>query len=315
MQNVNTENICVVTGPDMFKYLNLGDNGQTFEERMDKLESGMELSTNYTCHTWTKEAQPRLIICTEEGDILICMASGEFQGVVKNSPGEHIHTVIAYSHGLILGCDFGRIYPYEVTTTEGQYYKLQQNPLTSQNLKDNIDKTPDAVGEPIMSLALNNTEDMLYYIDKANQLLKVPIQLDNTDIETTMSEYVHCAFHQFEVTGMDICLRKQLIVTCSKRYTVIWNYHEKKLELSKQNQVGEEAQAVAFHPSGFHILVAITDKIQMLNVLSNSIKEYSSISVKQCREIKFCNGGHLFAASLGQGNFINVYNFYTGEMA
>ena len=27
MQNVNTENICVVTGPDMFKYLNLGDNG------------------------------------------------------------------------------------------------------------------------------------------------------------------------------------------------------------------------------------------------------------------------------------------------
>ena len=104
-------------------------------------------------------------------------------------------------------------------------------------------------------------------------------------------------------------------MTCSKRYTVIWNYHEKKLELSKQNQVGEEAQAVAFHPSGFHILVAITDKIQMLNVLSNSIKEYSSISVKQCREIKFCNGGHLFAASLGQGNFINVYNFYTGEMA
>ena len=52
----------------------------------------------------------------------------------------------------------------------------------------------------------------------------------------------------------------------------------------------------------------------MMNVLSNSIKEYSSITIKHCREIKFCNGGHLFAAAVGVGNFINVYNFYTGEM-
>ena len=36
--------------------------------------------------------------------------------------------------------------------------------------------------------------------------------------------------------------------------------------------------------------------------------------MKQCREIRFSNGGHLFAASSGIGNVINVYNFYTGEM-
>ena len=82
---------------------------------------------------------------------------------------------------------------------------------------------------------------MLYYIDKTNQLLKVPIQLDNTEIETTTSEYVHSSFHTYEVTGMDICLRKQLIVTCSKRMVNIWNYVEKRLELCKMNQVGEDA--------------------------------------------------------------------------
>ena len=53
----------------------------------------------------------------------------------------------------------------------------------------------------------------------------------------------------------------------------------------------------------------------MMNVLANAIKEYSSISAKQCRELKFCNGGHLFAASMvGTGNIIQVYNFYTGDL-
>jgi hypothetical protein len=48
-----------------------------------------------------------------------------------------------------------------------------------------------------------------------------------------------------------------------------------------------------------------------MNVLSNSFKEYGSpLSLKGCREIKFSNGGHLFAAALGSGA-IYIYNFYT----
>lgn len=74
---------------------------------------------------------------------------------------------------------------------------------------------------------------------------------------------------------MDICLRKQLIVTTSNRFINIWNYATKNLEISHQCQASEEAQAVAFHPSGFHIVVAFTDKIQFMNVLSQGIKEYS----------------------------------------
>ena len=60
---------------------------------------------------------------------------------------------------------------------------------------------------------------------------------------------------------MDICLRKQLVVTTSGRYINIWNYHTKRLEISHQCQAGEETAAVAFHPSGFHIIVAFADKI------------------------------------------------------
>ena len=60
---------------------------------------------------------------------------------------------------------------------------------------------------------------------------------------------------------MDICLRKTIIVTTSTRYIYIWNYITKKLEIKHECQAGDEAAAVAFHPSGFHIVVAFQDKI------------------------------------------------------
>lgn len=81
--------------------------------------------------------------------------------------------------------------------------------------------------------------------------------------------------------------------------------------MSWKTPIGEDATAVAFHPSGFHILAAVGDKLLMMNVLSSSISEYHSIPMKNCREIRFSNGGHMFAA--GVGSYTHVYNFYTVE--
>jgi len=108
-------------------------------------------------------------------------------------------------------------------------------------------------------------------------------------------------------------MRKQLVVTCSERYIKIWNYATRSLEIQMQTQVGEEMNAVAFHPSGFHIVVAYADKVVMMNVLSNSIKEFNTFqNLKGCRDIRFSNGGHYFACGLTQGA-VHIFNFYTGE--
>ena len=162
-------------------------------------------------------------------------------------------------------------------------------------------------------MVMNSTEDVLYYIDRNNQLLKLNLCLDGTDVDEDqkLSEYVHGPFHHEPITGMDICLRKQLIVTCSESYICIWNWAEKKFEMAFKTPIGEEGTAVAFHPSGFHILAAVSDKIMMMNVLSNSIQEYHSIAHKNCREIRFSNGGHMFAA--GVGSYTYIYDFYTAE--
>ena len=114
-------------------------------------------------------------------------------------------------------------------------------------------------------------------------------------MESTKSEYVHGPFHNEPITGMDICLRKQLVVTCSANYICIWNWADKKFEMALKNPPGEEASAVAFHPNGFHIMAAIGDKLMFYNVLSGSLSDYHSVVMKKCREIRFSNGGHLFA--------------------
>lgn len=57
-------------------------------------------------------------------------------------------------------------------------------------------------------MVLNATDDMLYYIDRKNQLLKVGLALDGTDVESTTSEYVHGPFHDEPINSMDTCLRK-----------------------------------------------------------------------------------------------------------
>lgn len=68
---------------------------------------------------------------------------------------------------------------------------------------------------------------------------------------------------------------------------------------------------MAFHPSGFHIVVALADKIQMMNVFSNDLTNFKSFGLKACREIQFANGGHLFAAI--SRDTVQIYNFWTGE--
>ncbi len=76
----------------------------------------------------------------------------------------------------------------------------------------------------ITSLALDYNENMLFYIDNKNQLLRVNINLNGLIPDYSPSKYLNCPYHCQEINGMDICLRKPLIATCSDKIINIWNY-------------------------------------------------------------------------------------------
>lgn len=65
----------------------------------------------------------------------------------------------------------------------------------------------------ITSMVITSSEDTVYFIlDKSNQLMKLSIALDGTD-EQPKYEHLIYDFHSSSVTGLDVCIRKQLIAT------------------------------------------------------------------------------------------------------
>lgn len=161
-------------------------------------------------------------------------------------------------------------------------------------------------------MCINSKENLIYVTTNQGQMISgfLDLKAVDTPISSTF-DYVQGLFHKNDITGLDVCIRKQLIVTCSRDKTVnIWDYHNRNLEI--QTLFPEECLAVAFHPSGLHLVVAMQDKIQMCNVLSKAIVSFKSHPIKACTEIKFSHGGEKFACVANQKD-IHIYNFYTSD--
>ena len=73
--------------------------------------------------------------------------------------------------------------------------------------------------EQIIAMVASQEENHLYAVTKTGQLIETKF---NFKIETLHGvqephfSFVMCPFHSKEVTGLDVCIRKQLIATCSR---------------------------------------------------------------------------------------------------
>lgn len=96
-------------------------------------------------------------------------------------------------------------------------------------------------------------------------------------------------FHNNPVTGMDVCLQRPLLATCSKEDSTIrlWNYKNYGCKLLrmfyfriKDNSIASGNGArdgdgnkplitLSFHPCGYYLAVGCTDKLRFFYVLSN----------------------------------------------
>ncbi|MEW5319195.1 MAG: hypothetical protein WDW38_010360 [Sanguina aurantia] len=123
-------------------------------------------------------------------------------------------------------------------------------------------------------------------------------------------EALGCNNHSAAVTGLDICVRKPLIVSCSSDRTVrLWNYQERTCELTKA--FADDIHAVAMHPNGLQVLVGFADKLRLMSVLMDDLKLVRELAIKGCRECCFSSGGQYFAAV--NGTTISIYNTHTCE--
>jgi WD40 repeat protein len=201
----------------------------------------------------------RLVVCTEVGEIIVLETDGSYSAFVPDSPVENefkIECIVAFSRGFIIAGD-GLIYAFEKSEDPRIPYRLITEPIeVKMDSSDSKSSFGPNVNFLITSMTLSISEDYIYFVTKNKQIMKVEIPLYDGSEQKPKFDFVHCQNHTQEITGLDVCIRKQLIVTCSKDKSVkIWNYVNKTLEISQF--LPEEALAVAFHPSGFHIVVAI----------------------------------------------------------
>lgn len=162
-----------------------------------------------------------------------------------------------------------------------------------------------------VSLALCPNEDRLCAVTSDNQLFEVKIiaqHIKDSDMKPVISFFHGPGLNTGGITGMDTCVRKPLVATCGVDRTIrVWNIVEQRLDLWKAFQ--EEPYSLAMHPSGLHIVVGFADKIRLMNLLMDDVRLCHEISIKQCREVKFSNGGSMFAAV--NGNVVTIFDFNT----
>jgi WD40 repeat protein len=198
----------------------------------------------------------------------------------------------------VAGCDEGVLYVFE--RDEKEIYKQTKSFQIEQNYVK------------ILNLSLSPSEDNIVCTLANNQAFV--LGLSNTDILKTEEmnfEPLALPFHHLQITGLAICLRKPLIVTCGLDRSVrVWNYITSTIEVMRF--FNEPPYSIAFHPSGLHILVGFSDNLRLCNLLMDEIRPFKDFPIKACREVQFSNGGQYFAAA--NGSVIQLFSTWTCDM-
>ena len=298
-------NFVCVCGQGLFRFYRLQDS--TFKPMPNPMQK--REPQNYKCHAWVSEE--RVIIGTETGELLLVEGFECKNQPLLHSPmdGNSINCIAANANGkgFVCGGDGGAVHVFEKVDDrdsgrEKEYYRKASS--------SKLDKATSHV----MSLAILPSEESVLAGTHDNQLLNISLSQSEIQSESggEATGIVPAAqmFHSSAIVGLDTCLRKPLVATCSADRSVrVWNYQDNSIDIQKD--FPEEAFSVAFHPSGLHVLVGFSDKLRLMNLLIDDIRTVKEFPVKQCRECQFSNGGQYFAAI--HTSIIQIFNTYTCE--
>ncbi|XP_074640882.1 cilia- and flagella-associated protein 57-like [Tubulanus polymorphus] len=315
----NTQ-LCVV-GHGIFKLFRYSE-GNLKQFTFLKLEP-----QNYLSHAWVSDE--RVVVGTDTGRLLL-FESGElkyeFQIALSQKDGEkerssiteddtthkgppQITTIVSFSKGFACSYGPGIVLLYEKTDDKDYFRKSKEIRVPADQNSADPSRSEQQV---ITSLTVSPSEETLICTTDANQIYS--ITLSSADLgkqgDQAHFEILSQSFHSSQVSGLDVCIRKPLIATCSVDRSVrIWNFETCNLELYKE--FAEEAYSIALHPSGLYILVGFSDKLRLMNLLIDDIRTFKEFTIRGCRECAFSNGGNLFAAV--HSNIIQIYSTTTFE--
>jgi len=304
--------VVCVTGNGILRFLHIEQN----EFKSIPFSMGKREPQNYLSHCWVDD---RILVGTDNGDILV-FENAEFRGVLESSPagGKSIDCIAAYSKGFVIGMDEGYIMTFE--RDEKEIYKFSKSFQIDGNFVRVTSLAISPSEEHVVATLENNQAYLLSLSPHhhPSELMKSGSagNATSTNGDSSVSgemnfEPLAMPFHHMSITGLDVCIRKPLVVTCGMDRSVrIWNYLNRTVEVTRF--FNEQPHSVAFHPSGLHLLVGFSDSLRMLNILMDDVVPFRDFAIKGCKECQFSNGGQYFAAA--NGSIIQVFATYTCEM-
>jgi WD40 repeat protein len=308
--NFNDTNFISVIGKKTYKYWKIQDNSLKAEH--SAFTGPVNLSQEFSCHAWLE--LKGMILCTSDGQIYYHDETGNFKFELEQSmPGWSIECIKSFSKGFVIGGDNLTIYIFTQTEVAGV--------ITFEKTKTLTIKAPNIELKEvkIKNLCIDTElEDKIICVTNNRQMYRVKMKNEAKNPygeKMTQFEPVSLPVHCNRITSMDVCIRKPLIATTSYDKTLkVWNYDTKDLEHTYT--FAETAYSLAFHPSGLHCVVGFSDKLKLMNLfldIKESRRDLKEIPAKGHKEIRFSNGGHLFAVSCSNPQTIYIYNFYTCE--
>eukprot|EP01063_Lacrimia_lanifica_P035883 TRINITY_DN695_c0_g2_i1.p1 TRINITY_DN695_c0_g2~~TRINITY_DN695_c0_g2_i1.p1 ORF type:complete len:1359 (+),score=645.67 TRINITY_DN695_c0_g2_i1:82-4158(+) len=290
-----------------------------YQDKQLKSMDPLPRKTEYqlTSHAWFDD--DRLIAGTLEGDIIV-IDNCEVKRVLRNvfgsptappasgdaPPPIPVNAVYSIGRGFACGGEEGWFALYERTYDADcfQCYKRFVTPHAST----------------IVDVTVSPNEESLICAHDDNELSH--FSLANVDIiDHEKPEEVQQAFrllpvgfHNDTVTGIDVCVQRSVIVTASEGGHVrIWNFVKKRMELRKhfKDAATDGVYSVSINPSGDRLLVGFKYKLCMYTILRDSLHFCQEFSMKQCKQVRFSNGGQYFAAVVV--NRIYIFNAYSFE--
>lgn len=284
-----------VVGQGIFRLFKLGDGGI----KQLSFSLGRRDPQAVVCQGWLPDAgvgenKERLLLGLADGEIL--MVEGlEVRATFSCENGISVESIASSVKGFVVGQDNGVVTIFERDEKE-LYRKARSFTIENQPSK-------------VRHLAISPNDEHLICSLENYQVYSLP--LSNSEIMKTDEmnfEVLGTNNHWAGITGMDACVRKPLIATCSTDKTVrLWNYMDRTCELIKS--FSEEMYSIALHPSGLMVLVGFADKLRLMTVLMDDLRTIKELGIKACRECFFSTGGQYFACV--NGTTISIYNTYT----
>jgi WD40 repeat protein len=144
-----------------------------------------------------------------------------------------------------------------------------------------------------LTLACQNTsnEKFIFATTSNNSLISINIRDSSDAFLNNISAYTFLIskFHSDSIEGLDVCINKPYVISCSKDKSLrVWDY-KKKISVIDYFYEDGEMHSVAFHPSGMHAIVSFDEKIKPINIFYDEIlsmlPQGSGISAKKAKDV------------------------------